>query len=175
MSLLKKALGAFVDFDEKKVPAEAAHGAPETEQAAAAVTLPDGETDLSADPDVERVQEAIALLSSLPLADIPVEKARELIVRTLEFAGMDSEMLLGSFQRAQGLYRAQIKGEEGLIASRRQVNAERIALLEAALKEEREQCEAEVTARTERIDKANLYLSEIDKAMAFFAVTEENS
>ncbi len=171
MSLFRKALGAFVEFDESKKEGEQPE-APEGE-APAEVALPDEQADLSSDPDIQRVQEAIKLLASLPVADIPVDKARDLIVRTLEFAGMDPEMLLGSFQRAQGLYRAQMRTEQELIESRKQVHAERIALLEAALKEEREQHEAEVDARNGRIEKANLYLSEIEKAMAFFAPEEE--
>lgn len=175
MSLLKRALGAFVEFDPKQspTPEEAEREQGQEPPAAAAAALPDAPADLSADPDVQRVQEAIALLSSLPLAEIPVEKARELIVRTLQFAGMDAEMLIGSFQRAQGLYKAQMRNEQGLIESRKQLHTERLALLEAAIKEERAQCEAELAARTERIDKASLYLSEIDKAMAFFSSNEE--
>jgi hypothetical protein len=170
MSLLKKALGAFVEFSEQKDPE-----APEQGPAPAPKDgVEEGPADLSDDPDIQRVQEAIRLLASLPLSEIPVAKARELIVRTLQFAGMAPEMLIGSFQRAQEVYRSQIHSEQGLIASRKQVSAERIALLEAALKEEREQCEAEIAARTERIEKANHYLSEIEKAMAFFAAEEES-
>lgn len=175
MSLFRKALGAFVEFDPKQ-PQNQEGAEVEAEQGQeppAAAALPDAPADLSADPDVQRVQEAIALLSSLPLAEIPVEKARELIVRTLQFAGMDAEMLIGSFQRAQGLYKAQMRNEQGLIESRKQLHTERLALLEAAIKEERAQCEAELAARTGRIEKANLYLSEIDKAMAFFSSNEE--
>ncbi|MFZ5816749.1 MAG: hypothetical protein ACOY93_15870 [Bacillota bacterium] len=172
MSLFKKALGAFVEFEEGKEQPPASQAAAGESPATPEAALPDAPADLSADPDVQRVQQAIQLLSSLPLTDIPVEKARELIVRTLQFAGMDPEALIGSFQRAEELYRSQIRTEQELMESRKKLNAERLALLEAAIQEEKAQCEAELTARTERIDKANLYLTEIDKAMAFFAAEE---
>lgn len=169
-NLFKKALGIFVEIPEGKQPEEQAGQAEGEAPAAEAVQpLPDAPEDLTGNPDVQRAQEAIKLLASLPLADIPVAKARELIKRTLEFAGMEPEELQASFQRAQALYAAQIDGEKERIATRQQQNRERLQLLDAAMAEEKQQCEAELSARNARVEAATAGLSEIAKATAFFA------
>lgn len=178
MSIFKKALGVFVDFEEEKKAQAAAQpagpeGAPAGEAGAAEagpaqVQLPDQPADLTQDPDVARVMQAGQLLASLPLADIPVEKARELVARTLEFAGMKPAELLASFQRAQELYQAQIGTEQGKIEERRAKHTERMEILQAAIAEEKQQFEAELQARTARIESAHGGLGEIAKAMAFF-------
>jgi hypothetical protein len=173
-SIFKKALGVFVDFDEnEKQKASAPDGTPVVaegtgEEAPAPAQLADQPADLAQDPDVARVMQAGQLLTSLPLADIPVEKARELVARTLEFAGMKPAELLASFQRAQELYQAQIRLEEEKIEGRRQKHGERMQILEAAIAEEKQQFEAELKARTGRIEGAHGGLGEIAKAMAFF-------
>ncbi|HEY3368571.1 MAG TPA: hypothetical protein VGK74_26235 [Symbiobacteriaceae bacterium] len=169
-NLFKKALGAFVEFDEKEQQAPRHHN--EEAAPAAAPVLPDAPADLDQDPDVQRVSQAISLLSSLPLADIPADKARELIVRTLQFAGMKPEELTDSFVRAQTLYQSAIGGEQAAIAARQQQNLERLKLLEQAIAEEKDQCAGEVTARNERINQATSALVEIEKAMAFFTTKE---
>lgn len=167
-NLFKKALGAFVEFEEKEGSKPEAGQEPAAAAAQAPVELPDAPADLSQDEDVRRVREAIKLLSTLPLGDIPVEKARALIVQTLKFAGMEPEELLASFHRARQLYQAVVSGEEQQIETRRQVNQERLRTLEEAIRLEKEQCEAEVKARTQRIEGARSELAEVEKAMAFF-------
>jgi len=169
MSIFKKALGIFVEVDEKKAQLQ-----PEGEaQEAPAVVLPDAPADLSQEPDIQRVREAVKLLADLPLADIPLEKARALIAKTLEFAGMEPEELAESFQRARGLYQAQVQQEEQQTAARRQLNQERMELLRNAMEEEQQQCEAELAARSRRIESAAAELGEVEKAMAFFAPVSE--
>jgi pyridoxal biosynthesis lyase PdxS len=176
-NVLKKALGLFVDFDETQAvkegaPGETAPGA-EGEGAAAVVTLPDVPADLSQDPDVTRVVEAGKLVASLPLEGIPVEQARELVARTLQFAGVALADLQSSFERARGLYQAAIAQEQARIVERERLHAERMQVLEQAMAEEKGQVEAEVGARTERITKATASLAEMEKSMAFFAEDEE--
>ena len=172
-NVLKKALGLFVDFDESQVaaPQEAGTGT-EGEGAAPAVTLPDVPADLSQDPDVTRVVEAGKLVASLPLEGIPVEQARELVARTLQFAGVALADLQGSFERARGLYQAAIAQEQARIVERERLHAERMQVLEQAMAEEKGQAEAEVGARTERIAKATASLAEMEKSMAFFTAED---
>lgn len=167
-NLFKKALGAFVEFDEEKAAAVEA-AAPEETPAPVEI---EPSADLSQDSDIVKVREATKLLASLPLSEFPVDKARELIVRTLQFAGLETEALAGSFLRAQSLYQAQIQGEQQAIATRQQQNLERLKLLEAAIAEEKEQCAAEVSARNQRIEATTAELVELEKAMAFFAPKE---
>lgn len=179
-NLFKKALGVFVDFsedDEKKAAAvKAAAEAADDDDAAPAdgpAPLADAPVDLSQDPDVARVMQAGQLLASLPLSDIPVDKARELVARTLEFAGMKTEELLGSFSRARELYRAAIQVEQAKVADRERQHHERMQLLEAALAEEKKQFEAEVAARNLRVEAANQGLGDIEQALAFFAPEDD--
>jgi hypothetical protein len=174
-NLFKKAMGIFVEYPGGKKPEEGTEPPGEedgAEATAPAQPLADAPEDLSVDPDVQRTREAIRLLASLPLDGIPVEKARELVARTLEFAGMEPEALQASFRRAGELFRAQIGGEKAKIAVRQQQSQERLQLLEAATAEEKQQCAAEVTARNGLVEQATSDLSEIDKAAAFFAPEE---
>lgn len=170
-NLFKKALGAFVEFEEKPQQ-EQPRQEHVREEAAEATAVSEAPADLSQDADIQRVKQAVELLASLPLADIPPDKARELIVRTLQFAGMKPEELVHSFQRGREQYQEAIQSEQAAIAARQQQNEERLKLLEQAIAEEKEQCAAEVAARTEQINQANAVLAEIEKAMAFFAAKE---
>lgn len=170
-NLFKKALGVFVDFDESKQ--EAVHPEAAEAPAAPAPVLEDVPDDLGQNPDVQQVREAIKLLGSLPLDGIPVEKARELIARTLKFAGMETADLLASFQRAQGLYQAQIQNEQARIAARQQQDLEILRKLEEAIAMEKEQCAAEVAERNRRIEQSTAELLDLEKALGFFAPKQE--
>lgn len=174
-NVLKKALGLFVDFDETQAaPSQESGAGTEGEGAAQTVSLPDVPADLSQDPDVTRVAEAGKLVASLPLEGIPVEQARELVARTLQFAGVALEDLQGSFERARGLYQAAIAQEQARIVERERLHAERMQVLEQAMAEEKGQVEAEVGARQERITKATGALAEMEKSMAFFTADAED-
>lgn len=171
MSLSQKFLSLFVEVDAKK-QAVAAAAPVEAAEPEAAPVLPDAPVDLSQDEDVARARQAGQLLASLPLEDIPLEKARALVARTLQFAGMETGELAGSFQRARELFQAQMQLEQAKIAERRQLNAERLEVLEEAMAEEKAQYQAEVEARSQRIQQAGSGLAEIEKAMAFFVPTD---
>lgn len=163
--IFKKALGVFVDFkDEEREQQEEVAPAQQAEPAVTVGPAPE----LDQDPDVARARQAIAMLADLPLADIPVEKARKLFAGALNLAGLNPADLAGSFDRAADLYQAAIGAESQAIAARHQVNVERIQLLEKALAEEKAQCEAEVAERNRRIEQAKVELTEIEKAMGFF-------
>ncbi|HWI62458.1 MAG TPA: hypothetical protein VNT75_11505 [Symbiobacteriaceae bacterium] len=170
--IFKKALGVFVDFkDEEKDQEreEAATASQHVEPVVAVGPAPE----LDQDPDVARARQAIAMLADLPLAEIPVEKARKLIAGALQLGGLNPADLAGSFDRAAGLYQAAITAESQAIAARHQLNVERIQLLEKALAEEKAQCEAEIAERNRRIDQAKVELTEIEKAMGFFVQEQQ--
>jgi|GEM_PF-4004708 len=165
--IFKKALGVFVDFKDEEQPETAEATEAASPAAPAAVTLEPG-PELAQDPDVTRARQAIAMLADLPLAEIPVEKARKLIAGALRLGGLDAGDLAGSFQRATELYKAAMAAEEQAIAARQQLNAQRLQLLEKALAEEKEQCTAEVSERGRRIEQSRTELGQIEQAMAFF-------
>lgn len=164
-NLIKKALGAFVDFKEEE------QSAAETTTAETAATDPGltAPADLSQDPDVLRVQQAITLLSSLPLGDIPVDKVRELIVRTLKFAGLEVAALLESFQRVRGLYQERVAGAEQAIAAREEQHRQIMQKLEEAIAAENQQSAAEVAGYRAQVTQTAADLDKIQQAMAFFA------
>lgn len=159
--LFKKIVSPFVEFKagEKDPAAEVAEAAP-----AGLVTA----AELAADPDVARVQQATQLLATLPLSEIPVDKARGLIVATLRFAGLEVEQLLASFQRVQGLYQTSMETERQAIVERTRRHEETVEKLKTALAMEEEQFGAELTERNQRIEAANADLGKIEQAMAFF-------
>lgn len=167
--IFKKALGVFVDFKEDDERREAPE--PEAAEQAATAVAVDAPADLSQYPDVVRVRQAIQMLADLPLADIPVEKARKLIAGALQLGGLNAADMAGSFQRAAGLFQEMMEAEMQAIATRHRVNVERVQLLEKALAEEKSQCAAEVEERNRRIEQAKTELSQIDQALSFF-VTE---
>lgn len=166
--LFKKIVSPFVEFKEgeRKAPeAPEELQSPPVQPAAPALI---SAQELADDPDVKRVQQATALLETLPLSEIPVEKARGLIVATLRFAGMEVEELLASFKRVHELYRLSIESEREAIAQRKQQHDEMVTKLQTALAMEKEAFESEVAERNRRIETAGSGLAKIDQASAFF-------
>ncbi|MGE5673798.1 MAG: hypothetical protein ACM3XM_07915 [Mycobacterium leprae] len=178
-NLFKKAASFFVEVEaEKQTPAaKPAETEPTTE--AAAVTGADASNadaihaELSQDPDVARTAQATQLLTTLDLEAIPADKARELILKTLAFAGLKPEELITSFRRARSLYQAAIQSERDAAAARQAQHDERIKLLESAMAEEKKQFADEISTRESRVQQATGQLTAIEKAMGFFATEEQ--
>ncbi len=166
--LFKRIVSPFVEFKEEEAPTTEEVPAPSEAAPASLVTA----EELAADPDVQRVQQAVGLLAELPLAEIPPEKARNLIVATLKFAGMQVDELLGSFERVRGLYSASMETERQAIAERQRQHEEMVEKLKTALAMEQEQFAAEVAERNKRIEGAVGDLAKIDQAMVFFQSKE---